>query len=639
MENKIYIIEVIPFASLPPQIPQLLSYFSSQQLVKGALVEIAIGNRKVPGVVISSSDLDSRKAMLKKSAFQIKKINKVISEEPMVSEETLKLALWLSKKYFAPLGSCLRTVLPNFFTTKKYIPSPAKISKDKKELKPVLLLSSARDFLKNVGPNIKKITGQKLQVLLVFPEISIAEHYAEILSKDYKTALIHGKISPKKFYSEWNRILAGEVEVIVGTRQSLFLQFKDLGLIVIEDPSNEAYKSDMTPKYVTSDVAIKISEMYQCPLVMVTRIPDVNGYMLAKQKQYQLIDKLSENKTDITLIDMVDELSGGNFTMLGKRVKEKIKSELEAKGRVLIFSSRRGYAGAFMCIDCRKSFKCPNCSIPLRYNKIPAPILVCNRCSSVHKVPEVCPKCHNYNLKAVSFPGSQKLEEEIQNFIKINELKTEIIVLDSTTAKTPKSEKALLKKISDSNSYICIATQMIFSHRFQKMFNLVVMPNVDSLTSIPDFRSEEGLFYQFNKLLDFEPDEIFMQTYHADNPLLELVLKNDYKAFYENELPMRKLFSYPPFAGLIKLSFKSMDQRKASQEAGLVVEKMKIGLARSNSKEFIKILGPSPAFVEKEKNYYIYNIILKVLPGGRPEEVLRLVPSHWIVDVDPKSIL
>jgi primosomal protein N' (replication factor Y) len=211
--------------------------------------------------------------------------------------------------------------------------------------------------------------------------------------------------------------------------------------------------------------------------------------------------------------------------------------------------------------------------------------------------------------------------------------------LDASHIKTAKSEQDIIKKIEAEESYVCVATQMIFSHRYIQKFDLIGIPSVDSLVSIPDYRAEEGLFNQFEKLLDFEPEEIITQTYNPDSSFYSLLTSSNYKDFYDAEMPLRKLFWYPPFARLIKLSFRHSNKIKASYEARILGEKLKMAIVQRKMDKTVKLLGPSPAFIEKERGLYAYHIVLKILPEQRPDEVLRFVPSNWIIDVDPKSIL
>ncbi len=627
-----YIIEVIPITNLPPQVPQLLSYYFNRALLKGAIVEVLVGNRKIIAAVTSSTSLEEQKISLKKSNFQLKKLSAVISETPLVSDAQFKIALWLSRNYFASLGLCLKTVLPSFFLKKNY---EFKISKletaNNKQLtinKPSILVSRAKDVIKNIETEVKKILKNKKQVLIILPEITVAGSFYEYFAGYYEVALVNSKIPVKQLYKTWNRISSGEAEIIIGTRQALFSPFLNLGLIIMEDPANEAYKSDMSPKYNTRDLVKKIAEMNSAGILYVSQIPDMTNYLLAKNETYLLNDKKSKPKTEIKFENMIQEVRSGNFSVFSRELISSISEYVEDK-RILIFSGRKGYSSSLSCENCGFHFNCPQCSIPFRVRRIPEKMLVCRRCSTVAKIPEFCPNCKSGKLKNSGFIGSEKIKEQLAKLLESWGIKKEIIILDSDSD----------QKLSEDDTSICIATQSIFSHRFKLNFDLIGIPSMDSLTTIPDFRTEEQLFLQFEKLLDFNPELIVGQTYNTSEQILGALTAGDYRQFYDKELPVRKLFGYPPFARLVKLSHSSFDRNKAEYEARILNEKLKMALVQRKLTDNVKIVGPSPAFVEKEKNLYIYNIILKIALELNPDEVLRFVPSHWMIDVDPKSIL
>src|SRR3989344_4577828 len=275
-----FIIEVIPLATLPSQVPQLLSYFFNKPLNRGSVVEVLIGNRRVPAIVVSSSPLESQKASLKKSGFQLKKISTVLNEIPQVSEARFKIALWLSKNYYAPLGLCLKTVLPSFFGKKNYETPVIEVglSSPPKTVKVNIILSSAKNTKAILEPEIKKVLAKKKQVLLILPEISLIDYFYNWLAGYYETTIIHGKIPTKRLYQNWKDISSGKTEIIIGSRQAIFCPFKDLGLIIIEDPANEGYKSDMTPKYDTPSLARNTAVIYSCPVLYSARVTDIKNY-------------------------------------------------------------------------------------------------------------------------------------------------------------------------------------------------------------------------------------------------------------------------------------------------------------------------------------------------------------------------
>lgn len=635
-----YIIEVIPLAVLPPQAPQLLSYFLNKPLAGGSVVEISMGNRKIPAVVVSSVSLEERKAILKSSDFQLKKISGIISETQLVSDIQLKIAFWLSKYYYAPLGLCLRTVLPPFFLKKNYEIQIQKYEiRESKPEKPLILLSRAKDIIKNIEPEVKKTLNAKKQVLIIAPEISTAKYFYDHFAGYYETAVIHSKVALRQYHKSWEKISAGDTEVVIGTRQALFTPFADLGLIVMEDPANSAYKSDMSPKYNTDDLSLKIAGIYGCDLIYVSQIPDIKRYYLASQDLCRIEDKNQRPDSNIVAVDMVQEIRSGNYSIFSRRFIDRLVDGVKKKKKVLLLSSRKGYSSVFLCGNCGLTAKCPNCSVPLRPHSLPVRALICYRCSAIQKIPDSCRNCNSYKLLAAGFPGTQKLAEEFGNLIDKNQLSCPVFILDSSVVKTPKDEEGIIEQMDRSDSFACIATQMIFGRRFDRKFDLVGIASLDGLTSMPDFKAEEELFTQFHKILDFQPDEVFIQTYNADGSLVGLLAAGNYEEFYKNELEIRKLFRYPPFTRLVKLSIRQSDPQKAEEEARILGAKLKMAISQRKLDQSVKVLGPSPAFIAKERGLYVYNMVLKVIPEQKMDEILRFVPSNWMIDVDPKSIL
>ncbi|OGN07313.1 MAG: primosomal protein N' [Candidatus Yanofskybacteria bacterium RIFCSPHIGHO2_02_FULL_38_22b] len=636
-----YILEVIPIANLPPQVPQLLSYFFSKELPKGAIVEVVIGNRKVLAVVISSEPAENQKILLKKSSFQLKKISSIVSETPLVSETQFKIALWLSQNYFSPLGMCLKTVLPPFFLKQNLEPRMLNLEKSKFHLSgqeiqnSKLLLSRAKNIIKNITSEIKKTLRDKKQILLVVPEISIAKYFYNHLSQHHETVIIHSKINQKQYRQSWDKINSGDAEIIIGTRQALFAPFTNLGLIIVEDPSNEAYKSDMSPKYNTVSLVKKIAKIYSAKLLFVSQAPDVDQYLLSKNESLKLENKIRDLRSEIKIENMLSDISSGNSSIFSRELKNSIDKYLKEKKKVLIFSTRKGYSTSLICENCRFIFKCPQCSVPLRLHVSPADSLICYRCSLIQKIPDHCPNCNSYKLKSAGFAGSEKIKDEL-NFMFPN---TEVVTFDSYVIKNIKQEEEFEARMRDLESFVCIGTQSIFGQRFNLNFDLVGIPNLDSLVTVPDFKAEETLFLQIEKLLDFKPQKIIIQTLHTKNQILETIISGNYEKLYENELKVRKLFWYPPFAKLIKLSFASPDRNKSEYEARILSEKLKMAILQMKFENSVKLMDPSPAFIEKQRGFYVYNIILKIMSDFKISDILKFIPSNWMIDVEPKSIL
>ncbi len=640
-----HIVEVIPLINLPANVPQILSYFFDESLNKGAIVQISLNNRKVNAVVIGSSLLESQKILLKKTGFQLKKISSVINEAPQVSDLEFKIAIWLSKNYYAPLGLCLKTTLPPFFLKKKYelkITNDAVLSSQKTPEKPLVILSNAKDALDNLTPYIKKSIHDDGQVLFIVPEKINLEYFTAQLNKKYTTAQIHSGLPNKQYFENWINIADGKTQIIIGTRQALFLPFKNLKLIIVDDPMNEAYKSDMTPRYNATDLAKKIATTNGCQIIFVSPILGVENFHLIQDRQYAVSENKKNINPKITIINTVEELKESNFSPLSRKLKEVLVSHAKQPNqKMLIFSPRRGYSGIALCQNCGFAVKCPDCDVAMRVHKTTDFILICHRCSKSQTIPQFCINCNSYKIKPSGQAGSQKIYDEVQRILSANNInKIPVLNLDSDIAKNETEEEEALEEIKKPRTSILIATQMVFSHRYQLKFDTVGIISADSLASSPDFRTDDEFIYQMEKLKDFEPSEIFIQTHNPEDNIFSALAEKDYSQFYKKELEMRKAFSYPPFSRLIKLSFKHKNQAKASFEARLLSEKLRRAVAQMRLEKTAKIIDASPAFVEKERGLFIFNLILKISPEFENiRDLLKFVPAGWSIDADPKTIL
>lgn len=630
----IFIIEVIPLAILPSSVPQLLSYFHDAQLRKGALVEILVGKRKIKAIVISSTPLEEQKGVLKKSIFQLKKISKVISEEPKVSDVQFKILLWLSKHYYTPLGLSLKTVFPSFLLNKKITIQNLAID-EKHNKKPGLIITTASNQGAKLLDWINRANGQ---VLMVVPDRVVLSYFQSVLGK-YEPVIVHSSQGDKEKFRNWQMIRGG-AKLVIGTRAALFYSFKNLGAVIVEDPINEMYKSDMTPKYDTPDLAEAVAQTYGASIFFTSSFAGVINYYKLKNNLIDISENKSEPTTKIKIIDTVNELKADNFSLLSRELRDELLTSIENGKKVLIFSPRKGYSGHLACQNCGELTKCPNCSIPMRVHKSIELVLICHRCSHSQQLPKFCSNCNSYKLKVAGPSGSQKIYDEIRELVSENHLKPTLLILDSDVVKNDTENDEVMKEIKKPGSAVLIATQMVFSHRYDVDFETIGVLNADALMAIPSYDTEERLLYHLNKLLDFRPDKLFIQTYSSDNAIYKTVVSGDYAGFYESELEMRKLFNYPPFCRLIKLSYGHFDERKASLAARVLVEKLRMAIAQDKLGGQFIILDASPAHVAREKNRYIYNVVIKVSPGAlNSKDILKYVPADWSIEADPLRLI
>lgn len=659
-----FILEVIPLTLLPPNVPQILSYFFDVELSKGAIVEISFNKRKVKAVVIFSSSIEKQKLSLKKVDFQIKKIIKVLHKDPQINDYQLKLAVWLAKYYYAPLGYTLKTILPPFAFKKKY---PLVIHDfaltTRGVVKPQLLIYKTKRLVEYLEPMIKeaakkanpscatakaegdtrslKSCGEVRRVLIMVSEKASIHYFSEYFSKKYNTTVIHSGLSNEKFYDAWKKSQSRETEIIIGTRQALNMPFKDLELLIVDDPLHEFYKSDMIPRYNAVNLAHKVAELNNAQLVLTSVIAGVENYYKAKNGTYELKEVEPRPKFNTEIVDMAQEIKNANWSSISKRLNEELITFIKNNKRVLIFSSRRGYAGILICGNCGSAVKCPQCEVAMRTHRSVEMILVCHHCGISNPIPNNCSVCGNHNLKTVGPAGTQKIYDEIKRTLsRFNLDRVQVLALDTDIVKNEIEEEEIVSEISKSGPSVLIATQMVFSHRFYLNFDLIAIINADALTNIPDFRSEENLFYQMEKLVNFEPDKLLIQIYNPESKIIEKASKGDYEKFYDNELKLREALNYPPFFKLIKLTFRHNVKEKAAYAARVTTEKLKMAVARFNLGDEIKIIEAVPAYIEREKGLYLYNIFLKVKEDYQDtNELLKYVGPGWIIDVEPRSLL
>lgn len=648
-----YIIEVIPLAVLPLPAPQVLSYFFDSSLPFGALVEVPLGRRIIQAIVVSSTTLEQEKILLKKSSFQLKKLSGLISDRQHLSQAQMTMAVWLSRHYYAPLGLCLKTILPPFFGVKKYPYEPKEPTvRLRPGEKPTFVPTRARDTIVSMLPTIKEALKEG-QVLILTPDMTVVEHLANQLEKQTPLSRFHSQVSNQQAYIQWLTAWTGVPHVFIGTRSALFLPFQNLRAIVVEDPLNEVYKSDTTPRYNAVDVARQLAELQNADLYLVAPTTGIDAYAHIADQEYYFRRESVPHSTSVEIVDTVQEMRANNFSMFSRRLQSRIVETRKNKQPILLFSARRAYAGILLCKNCGLVVACQNCNIPMRVHRMPAStpggsewMLVCYHCSAYQKTPPACPNCKGYQLVPAGTAGSQKIYDAVLALLAKHEnisptdIAKEIFVLDSDLIRTPEQEKQILDAIDATSSPIVIATSMIFSHRYERRFPLIAVPNADALLSAQDFRTEERFLASMERLFDMEPDSFIIQTYRTETPIFTDLASGTYQNFYARELEMRKTFGYPPYTRLVQLSFRNRDDKKAAMAARILSEKLKMATAQLGLAGEVAMLGPSPASIAKENSLFSHNIILKISPGlDQLGTFLKYVPSTWYINPDPQSVV
>ncbi|OGZ34504.1 MAG: primosomal protein N' [Candidatus Portnoybacteria bacterium RBG_13_41_18] len=629
-----YLIETAPLTKIPIQNPQILSYFSAHDLLVGSLILTPLGKRLQEAIVIETHEIKNHKMEIKEAGYELRPIKKILNKIPILTQNQIKLALWLGQYYFASPGIFLKMMMP-------------------------------KSGIKNYDLRIKN---KSEQILILVPTITQVAFVAKNYRED-KTVLIHSGLKLKRLNENWQKIASGEALIIIGTRLAVFAPFTNLKEIIIKDETNSSHRSfDMFPHYRTHEIAKKLAELFGAKLKFESNLPSLES----PNSPIFLISP--------TLIDLRQEIREGNYTIFSRALQDAIKKTLaqklypehSQKEQVILFINRRGAATFVLCRDCGYVAKCPNCDTPLTYHLLrlfrsdlnsasTTPILVCHHCGQKEQPPSLCPKCQGHRIKAFG-SGTQRVEYEAQKLFK----DAKILRLDSDTAPTPADQQKIIKLFREKKADILIGTQMMLNADLPRVA-LVAMISADTLLHLPDFRSDERLFQTItalNKFLNPPPfykgglggiltQNFFIQTYNPKNKTLALAAQNNWQEFYEKELETRKILNYPPFSQLIKLVFRHRDPKKAAQEAKILSAKLTQQLKTSTilNEVIFSVSDAIPSFISKQKGKYVWQIIIKaksywLASVDQRENLLKLrnkilltAGSNWEIEVDPESLL
>lgn len=629
-----HVLEVLPLSVLPPQVPQILSYYHDEALPKGAVVEVSLHNRPVEAAVIDSYDLDKQKIMVKKSIFQLKKISEVIDAEPIIKEWQFKFALWLSQRYVAPLGLCMKAVLPPFFLKPRYpiLETASGFNIELTSPPPSFIVTRAKNSERQIRSLLKNSGAG--QTLVIVPDTSYIPYFS---FPDLNPLILTSATPNKDYYRIWNKVGERETQLIVGTRQALFLPFGDLKRIIVIDPLHEFYKSDMSPKYWTPELAAMVARHYGARLVSISALLGVEAYSRSKFGEIQVSDAMQPWPAEISVIDLTAEIKEGYVNVFAQTAKDLMRETLEQRNKILIMAARRGYTGILLCKRCGYSFKCPDCDLPMRIHQGMELSLVCHHCGKSQPYPNACPNCHSSQIKPTGPAGSQKIFEELQRMMTYGQLpRVPVLIIDSDVTQNETEETEVISQFKRSEPAILIGTQKVFSYGYDLEFQTIIIPQLDALAVSSDFQTTERLWYQLEKLADFEPKNILAQTFHQKE-LLPLLARHEYSKLYDQELALRQAFNFPPFSRLVKLSYGATDWRKVMAAARAAIEKLKMAAIHIQARDKVQITESSPYFLKKEKGIYTYNILLKIPVDFPARELLRYVPTQWLIDIDPRT--
>ena len=453
-------------------------------------------------------------------------------------------------------------------------------------------------------------------VIVMVPEISLTPQALSIFHKRYgkKVAVFHSGLSLGERNDEYKRADCGEAKIVIGTRSAVFAPLHNLGLIVIDEEQEHTYKSERTPKYNAADAANFRCKYNKALLLLTSATPSVESYSAAVNGKYKLCE-LNERYGKSTLpqvitVDMKAEIKGGNKTPVSNTLKNLLEETLEKKKQAILLINRRGYNTFIACNDCGHVITCPNCSISLTYHSYNNS-LMCHYCGYSKPLDNVCTECGSKNIRYSGY-GTQRIEDEIERLFP----QARIIRMDADTTSAKFSHQRIFDAFSNGDYDILIGTQMVAKGLDFPNVELVGVVNADNSLYDENYTANERSFDLITQVVGRSgrrnaSGKAVIQTINPNNEIIEFASRQDYKAFYDSEINLRKLLTYPPFCDIYSVSFTSENENKsalcAKEFFDIFVE---LNKTEYKNEKFI-VLGPSPAKISKISNNYRHRLAIK----------------------------
>ena len=490
-------------------------------------------------------------------------------------------------------------------------------------------------------------------VLFLAPEIALASQLTKRLAKKFGTkdvAIWHSSISDGERYDVWQKLYRNEIKILAGARSAVFAPLQNIGLIIIDEEHESAYKqTNPAPRYDARVVAQKLAEFHKCPLLLGSATPDVSVYYRALNSGslFELKNRFNNAKmAGVSVINMQEHGRAAYRNVISKPLQTAISETLEKGQQVILLINRRGFSTFTQCQACGKVIECPNCAIPLIWHAKDKS-LKCHYCNQSQSFPDSCPECGSDALKN-SGTGTQKIEQLIK------EIYPEHVVerIDSDILVRKGEHIGLLERFGEGKIDILVGTQMIAKGLDNPNVTLVGVISADASFNLPDFRASERGFQLLTQVAgragrgEFS-GKVFFQTYNPDYYALESARAQNYTEFYKTEIAAREEFDYPPFSQIARLIVSAQNNFRAEKSAQEIALRLGTMIDKYGICERLEVLGPTPCVIERINSMYRFQILIKNKLGEKGHGFISsflnkiTMPKDikLTVDVDPLDIL
>jgi primosomal protein N' (replication factor Y) len=627
-----------------------LTYSSDQKLVAGSIVDVELQTEQVLGFVSGSTT---------RPRFKIKPISRIYDLPPL-PPHLLRLAKWLQEYYPAPLGIVSQQLLPANLAEKQLrLTSPPKLPKPDLSTLPLLTAEQKAALAAMVERDtylLHGITGsgktriyielaaraltEGQSAIILTPEISLTTQLADSFRQVFgnRVLVMHSQQAPSERQAAWLDCLrASEPMIIVGPRSALFSPLAKVGLIVLDESHETAYKQEQAPQYQAGRVASQLATLAHSTLILGSATPSVSDYYLAEQKQKPIIRLAhlarpdEHPATNVVLVDRKDRDQFSRSPHFSQALIKAVEAALKRGEQSLLYLNRRGTARLVLCENCGWQANCPHCDVPLTYHGDHHD-LRCHSCDYREPAPSSCPVCGHADI-IFRTAGTKAIVEEVHKLFP----QARVARFDTDNLRGERFERHY-ETIKQGEVDILVGTQLLAKGLDLPRLSTLGILLADTSLYLPDFSAQERTFQLISQVLGrigrgHVAGRAIIQTYHPDHPVLQAAIKGDYQTFYKAELTERQEFLFPPFCYLLKLTVR----RASIKSAEAAAEKLKEEIEQSDYR--VRVEGPAPSFYERLQNKYQWQLVVKAKDRHELIKIMGALPSGWSSDLDPMDLL
>lgn len=470
----------------------------------------------------------------------------------------------------------------------------------------------------------------KAAILLV-PEIALTPQLLSLFAAHFgkQVAVLHSSLRITERYDAWKRIRSGEANVVLGTRSAVFAPVKNLGLLIVDEEQEHTYKSENSPRYHASEVAIYRGAQSNALVLLGSATPSVESMYRAKTGVYTLYRLTHRYNRQalppVEIVDMKQELKEGNASAVSEPLLLALKENLAHDRQSILFLNRRGSSRMVACVECGYVPMCPGCSVNLTYHQANGR-LMCHYCGHSEPLLQRCPECGGH-LKQIGF-GTQKVQEQLANLLP----QTQVLRMDADTVSAVNTHEKLLNRFRDEKIPILLGTQMVAKGLNFENVTLVGVLDADMSLYTGSYRAAETTFSMITQVIGragrgAASGRALIQTMTPKNQVIVLAAQQDYDSFYEAEIPLREIRACPPFCDLLTVTFHGREEKRVWQSA----QRFRAALLAQLSSEFyrqerVQLLGPAPAQIARVN----YNYRCRLTLSCKNSRTLRQLLSHLL---------